>query len=157
MYMRDSATFLLVHFYAMSSALVNDPKTAADLGNALPFRLGFSLLWTGWDPAAPKATGLWLEAPSIEGLTRPIREEFVSGTRLGIRRRGRFHQLWGCCERPRCVTVMLPSVWGDAGGTGTEGPNSQRGSSSPGPARPRGVRPGKPTGMLPKGAWTGAH
>jgi len=62
----------------------NDPKSAADLGNALPFRLGFSLLWTGWDPAAPKATGLWLEVPTIEGLARPIREEFVSGTRLGV-------------------------------------------------------------------------
>ena len=62
----------------------NDPKTAADLGNALPFRLGYSLLWTGWDPAAPKATGLWLDVPAIEGLTRTIREEFVSGTRLGV-------------------------------------------------------------------------
>jgi hypothetical protein len=62
----------------------NDPKTAPDLGNALPFRLGFSLLWTGWDPAAPKATGLWLDVPSIDGMTNPIREEFVSGTRLGV-------------------------------------------------------------------------
>ncbi len=62
----------------------NEPKTAADLGNALPFRLGYSLLWTGWDPAAPKSTGLWLEAPAIENLTMPIRDEFVSGTRLGI-------------------------------------------------------------------------
>jgi Alpha/beta hydrolase domain len=66
-----------------AGAAGNDPKTAADLGNALPFRLGFSLLWTGWDPAAPKATGLWLDAPAIEGLTQPIRDEFVSGTRLG--------------------------------------------------------------------------
>jgi hypothetical protein len=61
----------------------NNPQTLPELGNALPFRMGFSLLWTGWDPAAPKATGLWLDAPTIEGLTRPIREEFVSGTRLG--------------------------------------------------------------------------
>jgi len=58
--------------------------TAAELGNALPLRLGFSLLWTGWDPGAPKATGLSLEVPVIEGLTKRIREEFVSGTRLGI-------------------------------------------------------------------------
>jgi hypothetical protein len=62
----------------------NDPKMPDDVGNALPFRLGFSLLWTGWDAAAPKATGLWLEAPAIDGMTRPIREEFVSGTRLGL-------------------------------------------------------------------------
>ena len=62
----------------------NDPQSAAELGNTLPFRLGYSLLWTGWDPAAPKTTGLWLDVPAIEGLTRPIREEFVSGTRLGL-------------------------------------------------------------------------
>ena len=62
----------------------NEPQTAADLGNALPLRLGFSLLWTGWDPAAPKATGLWLDAPAIDGMSQTIREEFVSGTRLGI-------------------------------------------------------------------------
>ncbi|MSP03182.1 MAG: hypothetical protein EXR07_19360 [Acetobacteraceae bacterium] len=67
-----------------AGAAGNEPRTAADLGNALPFRLGYSLLWTGWDPAAPKATGLWLDAPAIEGLTQPIRDEFVSGTRLGI-------------------------------------------------------------------------
>ena len=56
----------------------------ADLGNALPLRLGFSLLWTGWDPGAPKATGLGLDVPTIPNLPKRIREEFVSGTRLGI-------------------------------------------------------------------------
>jgi hypothetical protein len=67
-----------------AGALGNQPKTADDLGNALPLRLGFSLLWTGWDPGAPKATGLSLDVPVIEDLTKPIREEFVSGTRLGV-------------------------------------------------------------------------
>ncbi len=57
---------------------------AEELGNALPLRLGFSLLWSGWDPGAPAATGLSLEVPAIDGLTRHIREEFVSGTRLGL-------------------------------------------------------------------------
>ena len=57
---------------------------APDLGNALPLRLGFSLLWTGWDPGAPKATGLGLDVPSIPTLTKRIREEFVSGTRFGV-------------------------------------------------------------------------
>jgi hypothetical protein len=66
-----------------AGAVGNQPQTAEELGNALPLRLGFSLLWTGWDPGAPKATGLSLEVPVIEGLTRAIREEFVSGTRLG--------------------------------------------------------------------------
>ena len=67
-----------------AGAMGNQPKTADDLGNALPLRLGFSLLWTGWDAGAPKATGLSLDVPVIEGVTQPIREEFVSGTRLGV-------------------------------------------------------------------------
>jgi hypothetical protein len=61
----------------------NDPRTAEDLGNALPLRLGFSLLWSGWDPGAPKSTDLSLDAPVIGGMTRRIRDEYVSGTRLG--------------------------------------------------------------------------
>ena len=66
----------------------NRPQTAGDLGNALPLRLGFTLVWSGWDPGAPKATGLSLEAPvATDGdkpIVRRIREEFVSGTRRGI-------------------------------------------------------------------------
>jgi hypothetical protein len=67
-----------------AGAAGNQPTTAEDLGNALPLHRGFSLLWTGWDPGAPKPTGLSLEVPVIEGITKPIREEFVSGTRLGV-------------------------------------------------------------------------
>ena len=62
----------------------NQPQSAADLGNALPLKLGFSLLWSGWDAGAPKATGLSLDVPLIAGVTQQIREEFVSGTRLGV-------------------------------------------------------------------------
>jgi hypothetical protein len=67
-----------------AGAAGNQPATADDLGNALPLRLGFSLLWTGWDPGAPKTTGLSLDVPVINGVTKAIREEFVSGTRLGV-------------------------------------------------------------------------
>ncbi len=70
-----------------AGAAGNTPQTAAELGNAFPLRLGFSLVWSGWDPGAPKATGLSLEAPvASDGgkpIVRRIREEFVSGTRLG--------------------------------------------------------------------------
>ncbi len=66
-----------------AGAAGNQPATAADLGNALPLHLGFSLLWTGWDPGAPVATGLSLDVPVIEGVTQTVREEFVSDTRLG--------------------------------------------------------------------------
>jgi len=66
-----------------AGAAGNQWKDASDLGNALPLRLGFSLLWVGWDPGAPKSTGLSLDVPVIHGVTRRIREEWVSGTRLG--------------------------------------------------------------------------
>jgi hypothetical protein len=62
----------------------NQPASAADLGNAMPLKHGFSMLWSGWDPGAPKTTGLSLEVPVIDGIVQPIREEFVSGTRLGM-------------------------------------------------------------------------
>ncbi len=66
----------------------NQPQTAADLGNALPLRLGFTLVWCGWDPGAPRANGgLGLDAPiatnSGAPIERRIREEFISGTRGG--------------------------------------------------------------------------
>ncbi len=67
-----------------AGAAGNQPASAADLGNALPLRLGFLLLWTGWDPNAPKSTGLSLDVPVIDGVVQPVREEFVSGTRLGV-------------------------------------------------------------------------
>jgi len=67
-----------------AGAAGNDPKTPEDLGNALPLRLGFSLLWSGWDAAVPRSTGLWLDIPVIPGVSGPARDEFVSGTRLGV-------------------------------------------------------------------------
>ena len=67
-----------------AGALGNQPAAPEELGNALPLRMGFALLWTGWDPGAPKPTGLSLDVPVIEGVTKAIREEFVSGTRLGV-------------------------------------------------------------------------
>lgn len=68
---------------------VNDPKTLADLGNAFPLRRGYTIVWSGWDPDAPRANmGLALTAPVATDNGQPIvqtvREEFVSGTRVGI-------------------------------------------------------------------------
>ena len=92
-----------------AGAAGNQPKTAADLGDALPLKLGFTLMWSGWDPGAPRANGgLALDAPVATDLAvdapvatdlapdapvatgdgapivQRIREEFVSGTRLGV-------------------------------------------------------------------------
>ncbi len=66
----------------------NQPANPADLGNALPLRLGFTLVWSGWDPGAPRANGgLGLDAPIAtdngKPIVRRIREEFVSATRGG--------------------------------------------------------------------------
>ena len=68
---------------------VNDPKTLADLGNAFPLRQGFTVVWSGWDPDAPRANmGLALTAPVATDNGKPIvqmvRDEFVSGTRVGV-------------------------------------------------------------------------
>ncbi|HTI82445.1 MAG TPA: alpha/beta hydrolase domain-containing protein [Acetobacteraceae bacterium] len=67
----------------------NQPATAADLGNALPLKRGFTLVWSGWDPGAPRANGgLGLDAPvATDGgapIVQRIREEFISGSRGGV-------------------------------------------------------------------------
>ena len=72
----------------------NQPQTAADLGNALPLKLGFTLVWSGWDPGAPRANGgLGLDTPVATNngapIVRRIREEFISGTRGGVLERFR--------------------------------------------------------------------
>ncbi|MFO1160793.1 MAG: alpha/beta hydrolase domain-containing protein [Reyranellaceae bacterium] len=67
---------------------VNDPKTMADVGNGFPLRRGYTIVWSGWDPDAPRANmGLGLTAPVATDGGKPIvqkvRDEFVSGTRGG--------------------------------------------------------------------------
>ncbi|UYN95502.1 MAG: hypothetical protein KIT25_00715 [Enhydrobacter sp.] len=68
---------------------MNDPKTVADLGNGFPLRRGYTVVWSGWDPDAPRANlGLGLGAPVAtddgKPIVRTIADEFVSGTRAGI-------------------------------------------------------------------------
>ena len=68
---------------------VNDPKTVADLGNGFPLRRGYTIVWSGWDPDAPRANmGLALTAPvATDGgqpIVQTVRDEFVSGTRVGM-------------------------------------------------------------------------
>jgi hypothetical protein len=66
----------------------NDPRSADDFGNRFPLSLGFTLVWSGWDPDAPTARGgLALQAPVArrdgQPIVAPVRDEFVSGTRAG--------------------------------------------------------------------------
>ena len=67
---------------------MNDPKTVADLGNGFPLSQGWTIVWSGWDPDAPRANlGLGLIAPVATDKGKPIvqtiTDEFVSGTRGG--------------------------------------------------------------------------
>jgi hypothetical protein len=66
----------------------NDPRGVADFGNGFPLRRGFTIVWSGWDPDAPRANfGLGLSAPVAtdngQPIVRRIRDEFGSGTRPG--------------------------------------------------------------------------
>ena len=68
---------------------VSDPKSVADLGNGFPLRRGYVVVWSGWDPDAPRINaGLGLTAPVATDTGTPIvqtvRDEFVSGTRGGV-------------------------------------------------------------------------
>jgi hypothetical protein len=67
---------------------VNDPKTMADVGNGFPLRRGYTIVWSGWDPDAPRANmGLALSAPVAtdngQAIKKTVRDEFCSGTRGG--------------------------------------------------------------------------
>ena len=67
---------------------VNDPKTMADVGNGFPLRQGYTIVWSGWDPDAPRANmGLGLTAPVAidngQPIVKIVRDEFCSGTRGG--------------------------------------------------------------------------
>jgi hypothetical protein len=68
---------------------INDPQKLSDLGNGFPFRRGWTIVWSGWDPDAPRANmGLGLTAPVATDNGAPIVslvvDEFVSGTRGGL-------------------------------------------------------------------------
>lgn len=66
----------------------NDPKTVAEVGNGLLLRQGYTLVWSGWDPDAPRANGgLAMTAPVAlqdgQPIVRTIREELSKSPRLG--------------------------------------------------------------------------
>lgn len=70
----------------VDQASANHPTAPAHVGNALFLRQGYTLVWSGWDPDAPRANnGLAMKAPVATNDGRPIvrmiRDELVSGTR----------------------------------------------------------------------------
>jgi hypothetical protein len=77
---------LLDDIPANDPARTNDPKTKDDAGLGFCLGRGYSLVWSGWDPGAPRANaGLGAEFPTaLEGgkpMLRRIRDEFHFGTR----------------------------------------------------------------------------
>src|SRR6202030_4046637 len=65
---------------------VNDPKTARDAGLGFLLGRGHSIVWSGWDPGAPRANnGLGADFPTALENGKPvsgrIRDEFHVGTR----------------------------------------------------------------------------
>ncbi len=78
--------FNLLDDFAADPARTNDPKTKEDAGLGFCFGRGYSLVWSGWDPGAPRANGgLGAEFPTALENDRPItgriRDEFHFGTR----------------------------------------------------------------------------
>ena len=84
----------LIHWRLMdakvtSVAASNDPKTAEDAGTGLFFRRGYTLVWSGWDPDAPRANNGLAMQPIVatnqgQPIVRVIRDELVSGTRSRV-------------------------------------------------------------------------
>ena len=69
-----------------SPAGANDPRTVQDAGNGLFFRIGYTMVWNGWDPDAPRSNAGLAMKPVIATngdapIVRVIRDELQSGTR----------------------------------------------------------------------------
>ncbi len=70
------------HHWIMDGAAGNDPKTLQDAGNAVFLKLGYTIVWSGWDPDAPRAgNGMAMKSPVVPNVVRVIRDELVSATR----------------------------------------------------------------------------
>ncbi len=64
------------------SPSLNAPKSVAETGDALVFRLGYTMAWTGWDPDLTHTNAsLSIREPVLAGVTQEVRDELVSGTR----------------------------------------------------------------------------
>ena len=73
-----------------STAHANDPRTVEDAGNGLLFNMGYTFVWSGWDPDAPRTNNGMSMKPIIatdngKPIVRVIRDELVSGTRSPVR------------------------------------------------------------------------
>ena len=73
-----------------SRTVRNDPRALEDAGNGLILRRGYTVVWSGWDPGAPRSNGGLSMQPVIAThggapIVRVIRDELQSGTRGPLR------------------------------------------------------------------------
>ncbi len=75
---------------AQAVQAVNDPRSLPDAGDALPFKRGDTIVWSGWEAEAPRANGgMAIDVPvaTMDGrvggppIVATVRDELVSGTR----------------------------------------------------------------------------
>ena len=75
---------------AQAVQAVNDPFSLADAGDALPFKRGDTIVWSGWEADAPRTNGgMAVDVPVATGDSRAggpsivatVRDELVSDTR----------------------------------------------------------------------------
>ncbi len=69
-----------------TGAFINDPKSAKDAGLGFTLGRGYTIVWSGWDPApAPVANSLGTRVPAAlengKPIVRRIRQELQIGTR----------------------------------------------------------------------------
>ena len=69
----------------------NDPSAAEDAGNGLILRRGYVIVWSGWDPDAPRANAGLAMKPVVAmngtvPIARVIRDELMSGGRGPLRK-----------------------------------------------------------------------
>ena len=70
------------HHWIMDGMAGNDPKTLQDAGNGAFLKQGYTIVWSGWDPDAPRAgNGMAMKSPVVPNVVRVIRDELVSATR----------------------------------------------------------------------------
>jgi alpha/beta hydrolase family protein len=82
----------LIHQFdrvSLAKGIINDPKSAEDVGDGLLFRRGYTLAWSGWDPDVPRNNhqiSITVPVATDNGrpIVREIRDEFVPENR-GVR------------------------------------------------------------------------
>ncbi len=80
-----------VHWmFGDSRTVRNDPRAAEDAGNGLILRRGYTVVWSGWDPDAPRSNNGLAMKPVIAThggtpIVRVIRDELQSATRGAAR------------------------------------------------------------------------